>query len=107
VCVETGTSAGFQRPLSPVVSEVGLPTRTFPLQLPRPQKEKDTLSTVFEWTQSIEPSEPLPPDQLPPSPALSAWSSSSGSTIVDISDKEYCGDWLVVPTTENALVTTP
>lgn len=101
--IETGSSAGLERPLSPIVSDLGLPNRRKKIHY-RTGRPPALLAKVSEWMRAVPPSSVLPPNEYPSSPVMSeagsdcSWSSSSGSTVVDHAlNGGYCGDWLVLP----------
>jgi hypothetical protein len=101
--IETGTSAGLKRPLSPSVSEYGPPyPRTICApRIPRPRPE--LYKKVSEWRQMVATPNTLSPERSPsPFMSESNWSSSSESTVVDHAlNGGYCGDWLTLPSPED------
>ena len=101
---ETGTSAGLKRPLSPDVSERGLPNKRYTVTEPKSRMRPELRRRVYNWVNSVAPPSATPlPRERSPTPALSdvSWSSSSDSTVVDHDmNGRYYGDWLILPSTE-------
>lgn len=96
---ETGTSAGLKRPLSPDVSELGLPNKRYIVSA-RTRMRPDVRRRVYKWVRNVERPVASPPRHRSPTPALSevSWSSGSDSTVValDRQNRHY-GDWLILP----------
>jgi hypothetical protein len=97
MCLDAGSSAGFNGTLSPRVSEYRLPGEPHiaPLSMTiAPSELRHIKNEVQTWRQST--ADAYCPLSAPPSPTMSTKSFASTSTIRDFSDhKARKGHWLV------------